>query len=343
MATAIDLFCGIGGLTHGLRKAGISVKAGFDIDSACRYPYEQNNSATFIEKDVFELTAGELHTHWGGDPRILVGCAPCQTFSTYAMGTRGAAQSDKRWRLIGEFSRLVDETRPDIVSMENVPRAAHSAAFKDFISLLTSSGYSVWFDIINCAEYGVPQNRRRLVMLASLRGEITMRRRKIKMVTVRQAIGHLPQLEHGDSCSEDPLHRASKLSPLNLRRAQESLPGGTWKDWPEELILDCHKRNSGATYRSVYGRMMYDEPAPTLTTHCLGIGNGRFIHPEQNRGLSIREASLIQSFPRNYAFVEAGTKISPKVLARLIGNAVPVRLGYWIGREILDHLQTTRR
>lgn len=340
MASAIDLFCGAGGLTHGLESAGIKVKAGVDIDPACRFPFEENNSACFIQKDVFDLSGDSLRTHWDNGTRILVGCAPCQTFSTYSMGKKKADPDDKRWSLIAEYARIVGETLPEIVSMENVPRAGKSEAFLELVSLLKSEKYHVWYDIVNCADFGVPQNRNRLVLLASQFGPLELQRPQVTHVSVRVAISHLEPIENGTASKTDPLHYASKLSPLNAKRVVASKPGGSWKDWPEELHLACHRKASGKTYRSVYGRMRYDEPAPTLTTHCLGVGNGRFIHPEQDRGLSIREASLLQSFPSSYKFVEDGGQVRPKVLARLIGNAVPVFLAKSIGNAIVNHLSS---
>ncbi len=338
MASAIDLFCGAGGLTHGLESAGIKVKAGFDIDPACRFPFEENNNAIFIQQDIFDLSGEILNSHWDHGIRILVGCAPCQTFSTYSMGKKKADPDDKRWSLISEYKRLVRETLPEVVSMENVPRACNSEAFIRLVSFLKRKQYHVWYDVVNCAAFGVPQNRNRLVLLASQYGPLELHRTQGKSVSVREAISHLEPIENGTASQTDPLHYASKLSPLNLMRVAASKPGGSWKDWPEELHLACHRKASGKTYRSVYGRMLYDEPAPTLTTHCLGVGNGRFIHPEQNRGLSIREASLIQSFPSSYKFVEEKGQVRPRVLARLIGNAVPVSLAKSIGNSILSHL-----
>lgn len=339
MASAVDLFCGAGGLTHGLERAGIKVNAGFDIDPSCRFAFEANNKARFIQQDIFSLTGEVLSKQWGTGPRILVGCAPCQTFSTYSMGKRQASSDDKRWKLISEFQRLASETMPEIISMENVPRASSSAAFLDLVLFLKSRGYFVWHEVVNCVSFGVPQNRKRLVLLASCLGSLELNENPVrKAKTVRDAISHLESIEPGCSSETDPLHYASRLTELNLLRVRASRQGGTWKDWPEDLRLACHKKCSGKTYRNVYGRMQYDEPAPTLTTLCLGIGNGRFIHPEQDRGLSIREAALLQSFPETYQFAPEGGRIKPRVLSRLIGNAVPVALAESIGCTIRDHL-----
>lgn len=340
MASVVDLFCGAGGLTHGLEAAGLKVNMGFDIDPACEYPYTANNKAHFCRKDVTDLTGDELLAFWDEGPKILVGCAPCQTFSTYVMGKRKAPDDDRRWKLITEFARLVKETSPDIVSMENVPRAEKSEAFQTLVTDLKLGGYKVYYSVVNCNEFNVPQSRRRLVLLASLYGDLRLTAPSgMRKKTVREAIGHLPEITNGIASSKDPLHYASKLSELNQMRTAASLPGGTWKDWPEELKLACHKKKSGRTYRSVYGRMQYDDCAPTLTTLCLGVGNGRFTHPVQNRGISVREAALLQSFPESYKFVPENENVRPRVIARLIGNAVPVNLGNAIGVAIQSHLE----
>lgn len=134
------------------------------------------------------------------------------------------------------------------------------------------------------------------------------------------------------------MHVTSTLSNTNLKRIKASTPGGTWRDWPKHLVAECHKAASGRTYPGVYGRMEWDKPAPTMTTQCYGFGNGRFGHPEQDRAISLREAAILQSFPRSYAFVPSDGDVNFKVLGRLIGNAVPVDLGRAIARSITQHL-----
>lgn len=155
--------------------------------------------------------------------------------------------------------------------------------------------------------------------------------------TVRDAIGRLRPIAAGEQAPRDPLHTASRLSSLNMARIRASIPGGSWRDWPKSLVADCHKAPSGRTYPSVYGRMEWNKPAPTMTTQCFGFGNGRFGHPEQNRAISLREAAILQSFPRNYAFVPPGKPVEFSVVGRLIGNAVPVDLGRAIARSLLNH------
>lgn len=215
--------------------------------------------------------------------------------------------------------------------------------FHDFVDTLKRLGYNVWFDIVDSSLYGVPQTRRRMVLLASRHGKIKMIEPRLeKPKTVRQAIGRLRALSAGEAASRDKLHASSTLSEKNLKRIKASKPGGTWRDWPEHLVADCHRAESGRTYSSVYGRMEWNKPAPTMTTQCYGFGNGRFGHPEQDRAISLREAAILQSFPRDYSFIPIDGEVSFTVLGRLIGNAVPVDLGRAIARSINEHLATAK-
>jgi len=336
---AVDLFCGAGGLTHGLVKAGVDVRLGVDIDPACEHPYVANNNARFLLKSVEELEASELERHYRKNGiKLLAGCAPCQTFSTY---NQKATESDKRWWLLLQFSRLVDELSPDLVTMENVPRLIEQNVFDEFVANLEGNGYSVAYRVVNCAEYGVPQQRNRLVLLASKLGPISLLTPEQfgkRPVTVKEAIGNLPPISAGTSHPEDPLHQCSALSEINMRRIKAARPGGTWRDWPRELVADCHKKSSGKTYPSVYGRMTWDDPAPTMTTQFFGFGNGRFGHPEQDRAISLREGAILQSFPPDYEFVRPGERVCQKSIGRLIGNAVPPILGEVIGVSLLLHV-----
>lgn len=339
-AVAVDLFCGAGGLTHGLVKAGVPVVAGIDLDPACRYPYEANNRTKFILRDIADVSCGDLLTLYPTDcTRILVGCAPCQPFSRYTR--RQDPVGCDKWGLLEHFSRLVEETSPTVVSMENVPELAQHQVFQAFIRRLRDLKYHVSFSKVFCPGYGIPQVRSRLVLLASSIGSISLlppTHRPSRYRTVKQAISKLPRLSIGGVDAKDPLHRACRLSDLNLRRIRVSQPGGCWRDWPKELIAECHRSESGKTYPSVYGRMEWNKPAPTITTQFFGFGNGRFGHPEQDRAISLREGAILQSFPKNYQFCQDTEKASFSVLGRLIGNAVPVRLGEIIGKTILKHI-----
>lgn len=336
----VDLFCGVGGLTHGLEKSGISVNLGIDIDPACEYPYCANNKADFLLKSVAEVSGSDISKAFRvGELKLLAGCAPCQTFSSY---NQRANSTDKRWWLLLQFSRLIKATEPELVTMENVPGLMDQDVFREFVDDLEERNYDVDYKVVNCAEYGLPQHRNRLVLLASRLGPIKLispQEFKRKAKTVKEAIGKLRPIEAGATDPKDPLHQSSRLSETNYQRILISKPGGTWRDWPEDLVADCHKKKSGKTYPSVYGRMNWDAPAPTITTQFFGFGNGRFGHPEQNRAISLREGAILQSFPKKYKFTAPGEFISKNVLGRLIGNAVPVKLGELIGKSILHHVK----
>jgi len=336
----VDLFCGAGGLTHGFILEGLPVVAGIDLDPACRFPYEANNDAKFVESDIRTVTAPEVEALFGdAHLKILAGCAPCQPFSTYAQRYHTGGKKNGKGSLLYEFARLADGVNPDVIAMENVPTVAKHEVFHSFVDTLKRLGYSVWFDVVDSSQYGVPQTRRRMVLLASRHGDIRMIERTIeKPKTVRQAIGHLRALSAGEAAPRDKLHVSSTLSEKNLNRIKVSKPGGTWRDWPQHLVADCHRAESGRTYPGVYGRMEWDKPAPTMTTQCYGFGNGRFGHPEQDRAISLREAAILQSFPLDYAFVPDDGEVSFKVLGRLIGNAVPVDLGRAIARSVNLHI-----
>lgn len=328
---AVDLFCGVGGLTAGLIKSGINVKAGYDIESDCRYAYEFNNKAKFIHKDVAEVTGEEINKCFSnGVIRLLAGCAPCQPFSTYNQGKD--VTQDKKWPLLNHFARLIREVQPELVTMENVPDVIKHKVYHDFIQELEELGYKIFAKEVACVNYGVPQTRKRHVVLASRLGGIELISPTHSFpIAVREVISHLEPLEAGQHSKNDKIHICSKLTEINLRRIKVSKPGGTWRDWPEELRANCHKKASGRNYGAVYGRMEWDKPAPTMTTLCYGFGNGRFGHPEQDRAISLREAALLQTFPQNYSFVPEDQVVSIKSVGKMIGNAVPVRLGEVIG------------
>ena len=240
------------------------------------------------------------------------------------------------------FGRLVNQIRPDLVTMENVPQLLNHEVFERFLRNLRQ--YKKWWGIVECSAIGVPQTRKRLVLLASRLGdeELRLHVEGIPKVTVRETIGALRPIAAGECDPFDPLHIAPSLSPTNLARIKASRPGGTWRDWPDQLQADCHRKASGATYPSVYGRMEWDRPAPTMTTQCFGYGNGRFGHPEQHRAISLREAAMLQTFPANYAFAPQGGDVKFSRMGRLIGNAVPVRLGEVIAKSLLAHAQASR-
>jgi DNA (cytosine-5)-methyltransferase 1 len=337
---AIDLFCGVGGLSFGLQKAGVRVAAGIDIDETCGYPFESNIDAPFLAKDLRDVTPGHLNRLWPeGSVRLLAGCAPCQPFSPYR---RGADTSDEdEWSLLTEFGRLVQSTRPELVTMENVPRIVSSTVFRDFVDLLESLNYNVDWKSCHGPDFGLAQSRRRLVLLASRLGPIAVPAGSLKgkrQATVRDKIERLPRLSAGEADPRDPMHASRRLTDINLERIRASTPGGTWEDWPEDLRSPCHRRPSGASFRNVYARMEWDKPAPTITTLAHNFGTGRFGHPEQDRPISLREAAILQGFPRNYRFLKKGQKVVFSHQGKLIGNAVPPPIARSIGTAVLRHV-----
>ncbi|HDR1048088.1 TPA: DNA (cytosine-5-)-methyltransferase [Pasteurella multocida] len=341
MIEAVDLFCGAGGLTAGLQKVGIKVKAGYDIEETCRFAFEFNNNAIFINKDVSLVGKSEILSWYKkGCIKLLAGCAPCQPFSKYNQGRD--TRNDKKWPLLYAFARIIKESIPDLITMENVPEVVRHQVYHDFVAELEQLGYFIWAGTIKCVDYGLPQQRKRHVLLASKFGEIGLippTHNKDSWITVKKAIGHLPPISAGETCKKDRLHRAMALSEINLQRIKHSKQGGSWKDWPEELRAECHKKASGASYPAVYGRMSWEQPSPTITTLCYGYGNGRFGHPEQDRAISLREAAIFQAFPENYQFCDPEHPILLTKVGKMIGNAVPVTLGEIIGKSFIAHLE----
>lgn len=340
LGVVVDLFCGAGALSHGFLLEGFSIACGYDIDEVCRFPFEENNAAPFIRRDVARIDPGEIEKEYSEHlPRILIGCAPCQPFSRYSQG-----RDDPKWSLLSEFARLVLAVEPDIVTMENVPQLARfkdGAVFDYFVTTLKEAGYRVAWKVAYCPDYGVPQERSRLVLIGSKHGDPALpaaTHPPSDHLTVSQAIGEMPPLQAGQADPADRLHRTSGMSALNLERIRASRPGGTWRDWSPDLVAECHQRDTGRGYSSVYGRMRWDRPSPTITTQFYGFGNGRFGHPEQNRALSLREGAMLQTFPRRYAFVRPDEPVRFARVGRMIGNAVPVRLARAIARAIGMHL-----
>lgn len=335
---AIDLFCGVGGLSLGLKAGGAAVVAGIDCDGECAWPYAHNVKAEFLHADIAKIAPEDLLARWPAEGvRLLAGCAPCQPFSSYANGCD--IERDGKWSLLKEFARLAIATRPELVTMENVPGLARHAVFGEFVSALENAGYRVAHGIAYGPDYGVPQTRKRLVLMASRLGPVVLQKVDGKRgLTVRQAIGKLPPVAAGESHPDDPLHVAAGMTTRNLERIRASRPGGTWEDWPASLRVACHRKASGAKSKAVYGRMAWDAPSPTITTLCHGFGNGRFGHPEQDRGITLREAALLQSFPNGFQFAPKGQPVPFGAVGRMIGNAVPPALGKAIARSFKAHL-----
>lgn len=340
-AQVVDLFCGVGGLTHGLINSGLNVTDGYDIDNTCHYAYEHNNTSHFHNENIRDMDGTEINECYDDNVvKILVGCAPCQPFSQMRFKMGKNNQTDEKYNLLIEFGRMIEVVQPTIVSMENVPQIKGTNVYNEFYALLTRLGYNISAQVVFCPDYGISQTRRRFVLLASQLGDITLipPTHDRNQVTIEQVIRNLPELAAGETDENDELHRSARLSDKNLERIRASRPGGTWLDWPENLRCECHKKASGKTYSSVYGRLSWDQIGPTITTQFYAYGTGRHGHPNQDRGLSLREGALLQTFPPEYDFIDPDVPFCFRDVARHIGNAVPVRLGEIIGQSIINHL-----
>lgn len=336
---AVDLFCGIGGLTYGLRQANIEVLAGLDNDESCTVPYEKNNKNKFIAADISDFDFTELKSLYAPDAmRVLVGCAPCQPFSSHSFKNR-KKEDDDRWTLIDYFVEAVRVIDPHVISMENVRGITQTEIYKTFVSSLENLGYKIDADVVYCPDYGIPQSRSRLVLVGSKLGPIKVpepTHSKDMYVTVEDVLASLPKLQAGEQDPKDSVHRAKSLAPINLRRIKQSKPNGSWKDWDQKLLPACYTRESGKTYVSVYGRMDWKSVSPTMTTQFTNYGSGRFGHPDQDRALTLREGAILQTFPKEY---DLGDTKSMQRSSRHIGNAVPPRLGFVIGETIMAHAE----
>jgi DNA (cytosine-5)-methyltransferase 1 len=318
--TAIDLFCGCGGLTQGLKKAGFTVLGAVDIDPLAIETYRANHPAVTVwETDIQMLTITDLKKKLVIKKEsldLLAGCPPCQGFSTMRTLNGAKRISDPRNDLLMEFQRFVEELKPKTVMLENVPGLVKDRRFAAFCKRMEQLGYRGQYCILNVAKYGVPQRRRRLIYLAGLNGEIAFASETPKMRTVRDAIAFLPPAGN----SGDPLHDLPENRSDKVRNLIKKIPknGGSRTDLSKKAQLKCHRKCDG--FKDVYGRMSWDDVAPTITGGCFNPSKGRFLHPTKNRAITMREAALLQSFPRKYKFPNLHSKVD---IALLIGNALP--------------------
>lgn len=353
MPSAIELFSGCGGLSTGLMAAGFDVLSAVEINQTAADTYRLNHpNVNLIVDDVRNVTAASLllqHHLRIGELDLLAGCSPCQGFSRLRKGESG--KTDPRNQLVLEFLRLVRGLRPKTIFMENVPGLINTEygekLFKVILAELTRLGYAVDYKIIDTADYGVPQFRKRFVLLGSryrrypitlpetthASPDVCVKQNKLAWNTVRIAFNGVPVLENGTTDPNIALHTCSRIGELNMRRIQ-SVPhdGGSRSSFPPELVLQCHKDYPDG-FRDVYGRMRWDEPSPTLTGGCTNITRGRYVHPDQDRGISLYEAAKLQTFPDDYVFTG---NFGEKSLQ--IGNAVPVRLAQVMGTRLIQCL-----
>jgi DNA (cytosine-5)-methyltransferase 1 len=332
--TAVDLFSGCGGLTQGMHDAGFRTKVAVELEPNATRAYKLNHPETVVlEKDIRDVTGAEIKKHLNGQAvYLLAGCPPCQGFSTVRKLNKKQSVRDDRNSLVVEYFRMIEELKPLTIMMENVPGLEDYYLFKNILKRLEGLGYHPKVEIVNVKEYGVPQSRRRLVLVGSLLGEIQVAKGDCKKVTVRDAIGQLAPPRK----SADALHKIKATHTKEVLNRIKLTPknGGSRRDLPEEYVLKCHKdQNIG--FNDIYGRLRWDDYSATITGGCLNPSKGRFLHPSQNRVISPREASLLQSFPLDYQFP---TDIPKGALALLIGNALPPKFSYFQSANIMRHL-----
>jgi len=340
---AIDFFCGGGGMSCGMQKAGIEILAGIDYDSSCKETYEANiTGAQFIQADVFDLKESELQSKLNikqnDDNLLLIGCSPCQFWSIINTDKK---KSERSKNLLIEFERFVKYFRPGYVVVENVPgvlRNKKESGLEKFIDWLEKENYQVHFEIHNTNDYGVPQSRKRFTLVANRisNKKIFPKKNQGKKLVVRDVIGKengFPEISAGHFDYSDFMHRVPNITDITLRRLEKvKKDGGNRMGFANdtELQLKCFIGRDNS-FKDTFGRLWWDKPSPTITTKFFSVSNGRFVHPEENRALSLREGATLQSFPKDYKFI--GTSIGS--IARLIGNAVPPEYAKCIGKCII--------
>ena len=340
---AVDFFCSAGGVSCGFKQAGIDVLGGIDIDLACQTTYEKNINAKYLCADVSSLPKEKVGETFGinrnQDDLLFVGCSPCQYYSNIKTDK---TKSNQTRLLLADFQEFVDYYRPGFVFIENVPGLdrKQESPLGQFKNFLTNSGYVFEDSVLNAKYFGVPQNRRRYVLIANRLGKeiLLPKGNKNEIKTVKQAIGDykvFPPIRSGTKDESTFMHSSASLDKLNLRRIQ-STPhnGGGRLDWNSiDLQVDCYTRHKGHT--DVYGRMFWGKPSPTITTRFVSLSNGRYGHPEQDRAISLREGATLQSFPSDYFFYSE----NQGTIAKMIGNAVPPLLAKAIAEVFIKETQ----
>lgn len=334
--TALDIFSGCGGLTEGLKQAGFKVIGGLELDRKASQTYRLNHpEVDLVEADIRDITAADILKRWSlesGDLDLLAGCPPCQGFSTLRT-KNGKTSRDARNSLIDNFTILIKELSPKAVMLENVPGLEKHYRFKSFMSTLKKEGYKITYGVLNVADYGVAQRRSRLILLASKTTQPVFADKSERNLTVSDTIRNITI----NTMDLDDIHFIPERRSERVKTIIKSIPknGGSRKDLPVHLVLKCHLSFSG--FSDVYGRMKWEEPAPTITSGCHNPSKGRFLHPEDDRTITLREASMLQGFPLGYKFIKSHGK---EALGLMIGNALPPPFIKSHAKEImkaLDH------
>lgn len=317
---AVDLFCGCGGLTQGLKKADFDVVGAVEIDSLAAETYRVNHPGVQVwHEDIRKLTSPQILKTLGlkrGELDLLAGCPPCQGFSAIRRLNGGRRIRDEQNNLIFDFLRLVRGLRPKAIMMENVPGIAENARLTKLKAALRRLGYIVNVEVKDARHYGVPQRRRRLILLAGLSTEIPFSAPGRRIRTVRETFAKLGERR----AKRDALHNLPEIRSEKVKRLIRRIPrdGGSRMDLGKNWQLECHRRCNG--FKDVYGRMKWDDVAPTITGGCCNPSKGRFLHPTKDRVITLREAALLQSFPPDYFFSLERGKFPA---AQMIGNALP--------------------
>jgi len=332
----MDIFGGCGGLTTGLQAAGFDVVGAVEIDPRARAVYGLNHPDVILFEDVRLLAPEIILRRLGmerGQLSLLAACPPCQGFSRMTTKNRAEPAPDPRNDLILDVARLVEGILPLTLMIENVPALRNDERFQQTTSRLEAAGYRWSCEIVNASDYGVPQRRKRMILMASLLGSIEIPRGCAKERTVRQTIGDLLPPEE----SRKPLHRLLGRHNEKVMERIAAVPhdGGSREAWGEDEQLDCHKRLRG--FRDVYGRMKWDKVAPTITRYCVNPSKGRFLHPTQDREISLFEASLLQSFPRSYKFP---VSLGRGPIASMIGEALPPLMAQHHAQYLREHISS---
>lgn len=317
---AIDLFSGCGGLTEGLKQAGFKVMAALEIDVKASYTYQLNHPEVRVYQDnILEVDPNVIRQDFKmarGELDLLAGCPPCQGFSRLRTKNKSTFVDDERNDLIHRFYDYILCFEPKNIMMENVPSLAKDTRFENFCEKIKALGYKIEYRIVDASQYSVPQRRKRLIFLASKTRKPKIAKAHDRLVTVKDAIGYLPK----PSLSSDLVHSYPENRSKDVMDIIRMIPkdGGSRHELPEEYQLACARRSGG--FRDVYGRMSWDNISPTITSGCSNPSKGRFIHPHDDRTITLREASLLQGFPRNYKFE---VKHGKESIALMIGNALP--------------------
>lgn len=335
----MDLFSGIGGLSTGLKRAGFDVVAAVELDQDAVAGYKLNYPRTKVfAEDIRDVDLKEIRARLKGRKlQLLAGCPPCQGFSSLRRLNKKQNVRDPRNSLVLEFLRYVKELKPETIMMENVPGLINYYHFKSMVRELKKLGYNPKAEVVNVKDYGVPQRRRRLVLVGSKLGPIDVSKPIKPKATVRSAIGKLESV----SSTEDQVHKIVAGHTQRIQEMIEMIPedGGGRNDLPKDYLLECHKKEN-VGFDDIYGRLRWDDWSTTITGGCLNPSKGRFLHPSENRCITAREAALLQTFPLRYKFP---VDMNKGKLALLIGNALPPKFSFIQSQNIREHIETYRK